>query len=70
MTPDELPGFLAGIRDRAMATPGPCAKAMADTYKTHLTRVTLQRYHSAPGQFGTPAPAEEGPVASRTGRGV
>ena len=68
MTPDELPGFLAGIRDRAMATPGPCAKAMADTYKTHLTRVTLQRYHSAPGQFGTPSPAEEGPVASRTGR--
>ena len=68
MTPDELPGFLAGIRDRAMTTPGPCAKAMADTYKTHLTRVTLQRFHSVPGQFGTPSPAGEGPVASRTGR--
>jgi phage gpG-like protein len=68
VTPDELPGFLSGLRDRAEATAGPVAKAMADEYETHLTRVTLQRYHSAPGQFGTPSPRDEGPVASRTGR--
>lgn len=68
MTIDEVPGLLAGIRDLAANAAGPVAGAMADTYKTHLTRVTLQRYHSAPGQFGTPSPAGEGPVASRTGR--
>ena len=68
MTPDELPGFLAAFRTRVEGAAGPAAKAMADEYKSHLTRVTLQRFHSVPGQFGTPSPAGEGPVASRTGR--
>ena len=68
MTIDEVPALLAGIRDQAAEAAGPCAKAIANTYKTHLTRVTLQEYHSAPGQFGTPSPRDVGPVASRTGR--
>lgn len=68
MTVDELPAVLAIFRDRAATAAGPAAKAMADTYKSHLTRVTLQRYHSVPGQYGTESPAFEGPVASRTGR--
>jgi hypothetical protein len=67
VTVDELPAVLGIFRDRAAAAAGPTAKAMADTYKSHLTRVTLQRYHSVPGQFGTPSPRYEGPVASRTG---
>ena len=67
MTVDELPGVLAIFRDRAAAAAGPTAKAMADTYKSHLTKVTLQRYHSAPGQFGTTSP-EGAPIAFRTGR--
>lgn len=67
MTVDELPAVLAIFRDRAAAAAGPTAKAMADTYKSHLTRVTLQRFHSAPGQFGTPSPPGE-PIATRTGR--
>jgi hypothetical protein len=65
---DEVPILLMGIAELAANAAGPVAKAMADEYKSHLTEVTLQRYHSAPGQFGTPSPAHEGPVASRTGR--
>ena len=68
MNLDEVPALLAGFRDKAAAAAGPVANAMADTYRHHLTRVTLQRYHSVPGQFGTDSPAFEGPVASRTGR--
>ncbi len=68
MTIDEVPTLLAAIRDQAANTAGPVAKAMADEYKTHLTTVTLQRYHSMPGQYGTPSPRDEGPVASRTGK--
>ena len=60
--------MFAEIQARAAEAAGPVAKAMADTYKTHLTRVTLQKYHSAPGQYGTPSPPYVGPVASRTGR--
>lgn len=66
MTVDELPGVLGIFRDRAAAAAGPAAKAMADTYKSHLTKVTLQRFHSTPGQFGTTSPPGE-PIAERTG---
>lgn len=68
MTLDELPAVLGIFRDRAAAAAGPTAKEMADTYKSHLTKVTLQRFHSIPGQYGTPSPRDVGPVASRTGR--
>jgi hypothetical protein len=66
VTVDELPAVLGIFRDRAAAAAGPAAKAMADTYKSHLTKVTLQRFHSAPGQFGTTSP-EGSPIAFRTG---
>lgn len=66
MTVDELPAVLGIFRDRAAAAAGPSAKAMADTYKSHLTKVTLQRFHSVPGQFGTTSPPGS-PIASRTG---
>lgn len=66
MTLDELIAKLEAIRDDAAAAMPACAMAMADTYKTHLTTVTLRRSFAAPGQFGTPAPVGS-PVAWRTG---
>jgi hypothetical protein len=66
VTIDEAIAALKIFQARAATAAGPSAKAMADTYKSHLTRVTLQRFHSAPGQFGTPSPPGS-PIASRTG---
>lgn len=66
MTLDELIGILEDMRDRAATAGPPCALEMARVYSVHLSRVTLQRSHSKPGQFGTPAPPLA-PPASRTG---
>jgi len=66
VTPDELVDALQRYRDRAAQAMPEVAMAMADTYKDHLTRVTLRRSYAMPGQFGTPAPAGS-PVAYRTG---
>ena len=66
MTIDEAIAVLKAFQAGSATAAGPAAKAMADTYKSHLTKVTLQRYHSAPGQFGTTSP-EGAPIAFRTG---
>ena len=66
MTIDEAITVLKAYQAGSATAAGPAAKAMADTYKSHLTRVTLQRFHSVPGQFGTTSPAGS-PIASRTG---
>ena len=66
MTIDEAIAVLKIFQARAATAAGPSAKAMADTYKSHLTKVTLQRFHSAPGQFGTTSPPGS-PIAFRTG---
>ena len=63
----EMAGVLKAVRDKAAEAAPPAVMAMADTYKEHLTRVTLRRSFAAPGQFGTPA-APGGPPAWRTGR--
>ena len=66
ITHAELVPVLQELRDKA-ATAAPAAvMGMADTYKTHLTRVTLRRSFAAPGQFGTSA-APGQPPAWRTG---
>ena len=67
ITLEELPGVLKALRDKAAEAAPPTVMAIADTYKTHLTRVTLRRSFAAPGQFGTPA-APGQPPAWRTGR--
>jgi hypothetical protein len=56
VTPDELVDALQRYRDRAVEAAPAVAMAMAETYQDHLTRVTLRRTYSVPGQFGTPAP--------------
>jgi hypothetical protein len=66
VTPEELIAKLGEIRDGVAASAPDAAMAMADTYKTHLTTVTLRRSFASPGQFGTPAPVGS-PVAWRTG---
>ena len=73
MTIDELIAKLEAIRDEAAAAMPACAMAMSDTYKEHLTRVTLQRSIASTwpgppgkGQFGSPAPAGS-PIAYRFG---
>ena len=66
MTIDELIAKLEAIRDEAAAAMPACAMAMADTYKAHLTTVTMRRSFATPGQFGSPAPPGA-PVAWRTG---
>ena len=58
--------MLEELRDKAADAAPPAVMAIADTYKTHLTRVTLRRSFAAPGQFGTPA-APGQPPAWRTG---
>lgn len=58
--------ILEGIADRASDAAPPVAREMARVYSVHLSRVTLRRTFSAPGQFGTPAPVG-GPPAWRTG---
>lgn len=73
MTPEELVDAFQRYRDRAAEAMPEVAMAMADTYKDHLTRVTLRRTYASPfpgppgkGQYGTPAP-EGGPPAYRFG---
>jgi hypothetical protein len=66
VTLDELVRTLEDMRDRAAKAAPDCAMEMARVYSVHLSRVTLQRSHAAPGQFGTPAPPLA-PPASRTG---
>jgi len=56
VTPDELVDALQRYRDRAAEAAPAVAMAMAETYQDHLTRVTLRRTYSVPGQFGSPAP--------------
>lgn len=62
----ELVPVLEALRDRAATAAEPSVMAMADTYKDHLTNVTLRRYFAAPGQFGTSSPPGQ-PPAWRTG---
>jgi hypothetical protein len=62
----ELVPVLEELRDKAATAAPPTVMAMADTYKDHLTKVTLRRSFAAPGQFGTPA-APGQPPAWRTG---
>jgi len=66
VTPEELVEALRRYRDKAAAAMPEVAMAMADTYKDHLTRVTLRRTYAAPLQYGTPAP-DTGPIAYRSG---
>lgn len=66
MTLEELAEALESFRDRAAEAAPEVAMAMAGTYEDHLTRVTLRRTYSVPGQFGTPAPIGS-PVSYRTG---
>ena len=66
ITPEEVPGFLKLIRDRAADAAPPAVTAIAQTYQKHLQKVTLRRSFAAPGQFGTPA-APGQPPAWRTG---
>ena len=58
--------MLKALRDKASGAAPPTVMAIADTYKDHLTKVTLRRSFAAPGQFGTPA-APGQPPAWRTG---
>jgi hypothetical protein len=66
ITPDELPGVLGALRDRAATAAPPAVMAIAQAYQKHLQRVTLRRSFASPGQFGTPA-APGQPPAWRTG---
>lgn len=66
ITPEEVPGFLKLIRDRAATAAPPTVMAIAQTYQKHLQKVTLRRAFSAVGQFGTSA-APGQPPAWRTG---
>lgn len=62
----ELVPVLEELRDKAAGAAPVTVMAIADTYKDHLTKVTLRRSFAAPGQFGTPA-APGQPPAWRTG---
>lgn len=61
MTPEELPAFLKAIRDRAATSAPPVVMAMADTYRDHVSHVTLQRYTNAP-YSKTPSPPGQPPA--------
>ena len=61
MSPDELPGLLRAIRDRAADAAPECVMAMADTYRDHVAHVTLQRYTNAPFSK-TPSPEGQPPA--------
>jgi hypothetical protein len=63
---EELPAVLEALRDKAATAAPPAVTAIADTYRSHLVRVTLRRYFSTPGQFGTSSPPGQ-PPAWRTG---
>jgi hypothetical protein len=63
----ELPGVLRELQAKAADAAPVTVMAIAETYKDHLTHVTLRRSFAAPGQFGTPAAPGE-PPAWRTGR--
>ena len=62
----ELVPLLEELRDKAADAAPPAVMAMAEQYKDHLTKVTLRRSFSTPGQFGTSA-APGQPPAWRTG---
>lgn len=61
MSPDELPAFLKAIRDRAADAAPECVMAMADTYRDHVSHVTLQKYTNTPFSK-TPSPPGQPPA--------
>lgn len=66
ITPAELPGYLAQIRQRVVDSAVPVADAIGDAYKTHLKDVTLTESGSHPPVTRTPA-APGGPPAQMEG---
>ena len=65
MSPDEAIAFMEAIQAKAAKAAPPCAMAMGEAHKQHLTGVTLARYQSAP-MTQTPSPPGS-PPASMTG---
>lgn len=49
ISPEELPGLLRGIRDRAAQAAPVAVMGMADAYQERVTRVTLRRYSHSYG---------------------
>ena len=62
MTPDELPGVLEAIKNRAEAAAIPCADAIGSTYKDHLVDFTLRESGAHPPVTRTPAPPGRPPA--------
>jgi hypothetical protein len=62
----ELVPVLEALRDRAATAAPPAVTAIGQTYQKHLQKVTLRRYFTTPGQFGTSSPPGQ-PPAWRTG---
>jgi hypothetical protein len=56
VTPGELPGYLAAMRDTAASAAAPAADAMAAAFQDHVQNVTLRQSGTHPPFTRTPAP--------------
>jgi hypothetical protein len=51
MTPEELVGFLEGLKRRVSDAAPDAAMAMAERFESYVRHVTLQRYRHPPGMW-------------------